>query len=413
VRILFLTQILPYPLDAGPKVKTWNVLSYLAGAGHQVTLVSFIRDAERAYLPVLSQVCSAVHPVPIHRSRLADIGYWLRSQVTRRPFLVERDNIAAMRNIVRRLLESERFDVVHADQLTMAQYALLAEGLPDQPRLVFDAHNAVWTVVERMKNTSPVFLKPFLALEASRVRRYEGTLIHRFDHSLAVTETDREALSQVAAEQGGTVDSSRINVIPISVDTASLQPVKRFEGSLNILTLGTLLYPPNADGIRWFAREVFPIIRNELPGASLTIIGKNPPQDFIQLSHQSSGAIDVTGYVPDLAPYLEKAGVMVIPVRAGGGMRVRILEAFSRGIPVVTTTVGLEGIDARVGEDVLVEDTAVGFASATIRLLENPALQGKIANNGRRLAETCYDGQVVLKRLDMIYSRATPEAVSS
>jgi glycosyltransferase involved in cell wall biosynthesis len=196
------------------------------------------------------------------------------------------------------------------------------------------------------------------------------------------------------------------------VDTASLQPVKRFEGSLNILTLGTLLYPPNADGIRWFAREVFPIIRNELPGASLTIIGKNPPQDFIQLSHQSSGAIEVTGYVPDLVPYLEKAGVMVIPVRAGGGMRVRILEAFSRGIPVVTTTVGLEGIDARVGEDVLVEDTAAGFASATIRLLQNPALQGKIANNGRRLAETCYDGQVVLKRLDTIYGTTASEAIS-
>ena len=137
-----------------------------------------------------------------------------------------------------------------------------------------------------------------------------------------------------------------IRVIPIAVDTAELQPVKRSPSSQHIVTLGTLHYPPNADGIRWFVDEVFPKITSRVPDASVTIIGKNPPADFLAFPDRYAGRIRVTGYVPELLPYLQEAAIMVVPVRAGGGMRVRILEAFAGGMPVVTTTVGLEGIDA-------------------------------------------------------------------
>jgi glycosyltransferase involved in cell wall biosynthesis len=147
------------------------------------------------------------------------------------------------------------------------------------------------------------------------------------------------------------------------------------------------------------------LIREQVPDVTLTVIGKNPPADFSSAAARSGGSIRVTGYIPDLTPYMEQAALMVIPVRAGGGMRVRILEAFARGIPVVTTTLGLEGIDAKPEQDVIVADTANTFSSAVIRLIGDQALQSQLARNGRRLAEAVYDRRIALQKLDLIYGQ--------
>lgn len=414
MQILFLTQILPYPLDAGPKVKTWNVLRYLVNRGNQVTLVSFIRPEERPYLNAVMDLCTQVHTVEIHRSRLADIRYWLRSHFSGRPFLIERDDMQEMRSLITKLLASEKIDVIHADQLTMSQFALLeqtssnSDGLSNSiPVRVFDAHNAVWTIVERMGQNAPIFLKAIAKLEADRIKNYEGMITTSFEHTLAVSESDSQALMEAAVAYNSDVIPNHIpiTIIPIAVNTHEIQPINRMAGSTNIITLGTLHYPPNADGIRWFIKEVFPIIKQQLPEATLTIIGKNPPNDFIQITRQKPESITVTGYVPDLTPYLEEAGVMVVPVRAGGGMRVRILEAFARGMPVVTTTIGIEGIEACPGEEVLIVDEPTEFADAVVNLIKDDELQDKLASKGRKLAETQYDWQVILKKMDKIYSR--------
>jgi glycosyltransferase involved in cell wall biosynthesis len=414
MHILFLTQVLPYPPDAGPKVKTWHVLRHLARKGYRVTLASFVRPEEKQYVPVLMEICDEVHPVPIHRSRIRDAGYWLRSNLTGRPFLVERDDLAEMRKLVARIIAEDQVDVIHSDQLSMAQFGFHGRTGLDTPRTgtgnrhmperIFDAHNAVWTIVERMKENAPLIVRPIASLEAARIKRYEGMLVSDFEYTLAVTEPDRAALEQAALPYA-TGNGDRITVVPIAVDTRELQPVLLNHGSKNILTLGTLHYPPNADGIRWFAKEVFPLVHARDPEVTLTIVGKNPPADFLQLQEIYPGSIEVTGYVEDLTPYFERAGCMVIAVRAGGGMRVRILEAFARGMPLVTTTVGLEGIDAQHGEQVLVEDSSEGFAGATLELLKNAELAGKLAQNGRRLAEEKYDWQVVLGKMDSIYEQ--------
>ncbi len=409
MRVLLLTQIIPYPPDAGPKVKTWHVLRYLADCGHEISLLSFVRPEEEAYVAHLRQICHAVHTVPIRRSRLHDVGYWLRSHITGRPFLIERDDLPRMRRAIRQILAAEKFDVIHADQLTMTQFALEA-GRGKRPFLIFDAHNAVWTITERMGESAPWFLKPVLELESRRIKRYEGMLVEKFDHTMVVIEPDSRAL--LAGVRGRATETlrQRISVIPIAVDTGQLQLVQRQLPSARIVTLGTLHYPPNADGIRWFLREVLPLVRQQIPEATLTIIGKNPPKDFLEAAGQNPDVVTVTGYVPDLQPYMEESAVMVVPVRAGGGMRVRILEAFARAMPVVTTTVGLEGIEATHGEEVLVADDPSAFAAATVQLLRNEDLQNRLAANGRLLATTLYDWQIVLKKMDQIYAQATEQS---
>lgn len=407
MHILFLTQILPYPPTSGPKVKTWHVLRYLAERGHKITLASFVRPEELPYIDTVEEVCSTVHAVPIRRSRVKDVSYFLRSLVSGRPFLVERDDLSEMRAVVNRVIQSESVDVIHADQLTMAQFAFpLEENGKKKPVTVFDAHNAVWTITERMKENAPFFLRPPLWLETKRIKQYEGMIVSDFHATLAVTEPDRVALlDAVHAYGNGRENIAPISVIPIAVDTRQIGPVERQGGSLNILTMGTLYYPPNADGIRWFVQEVFPRVREKMPKVTLTIVGKNPPRDFVRLSEDPQSGVTVTGFVEELDPYFAKSALMVIPVRAGGGMRVRILEAFARAMPVVTTTVGLEGIQAERGTEVLVEDAPESFAASVLNLLQDTELQSRLAANGRRLVETRYDWQVVLNELDKTYAR--------
>ncbi len=408
MRVLVLTQIIPYPPNAGPRVKTWHVLRYLVDQGHDVTLLSYVRQDELDYVPVLEQLCAAVHTVPIQRSKVRDVAYWIKSNITGRPFLIERDDLPEMRELVRSLLLNELFDVIHADQLTMTQFALEARQViaSKQPFIIFDAHNATWTIWERMRDTAAWFLKPVYRLEMDRIKKYEAMLTEQFDHTMVVIEQDKEALLQGNPNGLTTKIAQRISTIPIAVDTIELQPVQRQPESRNIMTLGSLHYPPNADGIRWFMNDVFPLIQKEVTDVTLTVIGKNPPSDFSQLADQSEGKIIITDYVPDLTPYMETATLMVVPVRAGSGMRVRLLEAFARAMPAVTTTIGLEGIDAKHGREIIVADDPLSFARATVDLLCDTRLQNQLAENGRLLAETQYDWRVVLKKMDAVYNEA-------
>ncbi len=407
MRILFLTQVLPYPPDAGPRIKTWHVLRYLAERGDEIVLASFVRPEEQKHLPVLQELCTEVYPIPTRRSRIKDALYFVKSLFTGRPFLVERDDIPAMRKLINQLLKDQEFELIHADQISMAQFAGQPQPGSHTPRRIFDAHNATWVLLERVAEGLPWYARGIVQMEARRMKRYEGQLIQSFDQTLAVTEIDRQALLQAA--ENHTVsphqEINKLQVIPIAVDTQQLAPVQRKPDSFNILTLGTLHYPPNADGIRWFMREVFPLVQSFVPEATLTVVGKNPPKDFFQFAEAAAGKITITGYVPELEPYLQKAALTVVPVLAGGGMRVRILEAFSRAMPVVTTTIGLEGIDAQPGKDVLVADQAKDFAQAVIQLLNDPTLQEQLAQNGRDLAIQHYDWQVVFRKIETLYNQ--------
>lgn len=404
MHILFLTQIVPYPPDAGPKVKTWHVLRYLLDRGDRVTLVSFVRSEEEKYLPTLQEQGLEVISIPMHRSRVKDVGYLIRSLLNGNSFLIERDNLSSYREAVQNQLNISTIDVIHADQLTMAQFATVKKG-ERQPVRIFDAHNAVYTIVSRMVENLPAIFRPFAQIEAKKVLNFEANTVRDFEHTLAVSEQDRNALlSAIPNPAERQMAAGKITVIPIAVDTQQLQPLKRQPDSKRIVTLGTLHYLPNADGIRWFLNEVFPLVLNQEPDAHLTIIGKNPPADFIEQASQNPDHVQVTGYVENLDPYFEASAMMVVPVRAGGGMRVRILEACARGMPLVTTTVGLEGIDAQDGREVLVRDTPDEFARAVVDLLRSSEDQARLATAGRLLAEIKYDWQIALKTMENIYS---------
>lgn len=392
MKVLLLTQVLPYPPDSGPKVKTLNVLKYLA-QHHQVTLVSFVRGDQSADVKQLERYCRAIHTVPMERAVAHDAVAMARSFLTGQPWMMVRDDRAAMRQLVDRVASETRFDIAHADQLNMAQYA----GRVKEARKILDAHNALWLLYKRLWQTmgdGPK--KTLLGRDWQLIKKYEGRICREFDAVLAVSEEDKAALEEAIGRR------SNIAVIPIAVDTDEAAYVNRLPEADHILHIGTMYWPPNIDGILWFIRDIYSRIRSQRPGVTFDVIGARPPQEIVETGKNGSG-INVTGYVDDPAPYLQKAGAMVVPLRSGGGMRVKILNALSQGLPIVTTALGCEGIAVEPGKHVLIADTPEEFARATLRLLEDKALATELGRNGRRLIQSTYDYRAACRPLEAVY----------
>lgn len=402
MRILFLSQLLPYPLDAGPKVRSYYVLSRLADAGHEVTLLAFTRESDTAEsLRHLEACCAAIHTVPMVRSRLRDVYHLGRSLLSGRPFLIARDDVPAMTDKVRQLAAGG-FDAIHADQLWMAPYALAGrEAAPDAPPLlVLDQHNAMALIPQRLaESEGGGWRAAFWRREAAAMRRYEPATCRRFDHVVWVTDEDRAAVALDAPAPAG----PRQHTIPICIDPEAEPSIGRAGRPHRVTFLGGLHWPPNADGVRWFASEVWPLVVEQVPDAVLTVIGKSPPAD-LWAAAKPGGRIDITGYVADPMPYLSETAVFVVPLRAGGGMRVKILDAWRWGLPVVSTTIGAEGIDYRDGHDLLLADDAAAFAAAVAKVCGDPALAGRLAAGGRATIRRAYDWRSVYRRWDDIYS---------
>jgi glycosyltransferase involved in cell wall biosynthesis len=396
MKVLFLSQVLPYPLNAGPKMRSYFVLRHLVQQ-HEVTLLTFVRDTDRVQdVAHLAQFCHAVYPVPMHRSRFNDARFLLQSLLSGQPFLILRDHVPAMAAEIERLCLLQQFDVIHADQLWMAQYALLAHTVSPQARLILDQHNAVHLIPHRLASeaTNPL-KKRFLAHEARALAAYETKICQQFDHVVWVTDQDRQAVAHLSDGSASRLTTS--TVIPICADVSQETPITPATTRSRITFLGGMHWPPNAEGILWFASQVFPQVHRELPDAILTVIGKDPPSGLKQ------PGIEVTDYVAELSPYLAETGVFIVPLHAGGGMRVKILDAWKWGLPVVSTTIGAEGIETRSGEDILIADTPSAFAQAVIRVLTDHTLAKRLGKAGRQTVADKYEWRAAYSAWDAVY----------
>jgi glycosyltransferase involved in cell wall biosynthesis len=397
MHILFLSQVLPYPLDAGPKMRSYYVLRHLSQK-HKVTLLTFVRDSDSAEsMAHLTEFCYAVHTVPMRRSRLRDARFLAQSLLTKNSFLIIRDELPAMMAKLQELASTQKFDVVHADQLWMVQYALAAKTVSPTSKLILDQHNAVYLIPQRLaESAANIVKKQFLNRESQAMAVFEADVCRRFDHVVWVTQEDHQAVSALPeAQANGLAPAS---IIPICGDPTRTKPVEKAANKKRITFLGGLHWPPNAEGIVWFAQHVFPQIRAQIPEAVLTIIGKNPPAGL------EGKGIDVTGYVDDPLPYLNETAAFVVPLHAGGGMRVKILDAWSWGLPTVSTTIGAEGIETQHEQNILIADTPADFAQAVLRVLKNPALAQQLEQGGRQTVIEKYNWRRIYPAWDDVYA---------
>lgn len=398
MNVLFLTQVLPYPLDAGPKLRAYYVLRYLAQR-HAVTLVSFTRpDDSAAAVAHLRSFCAAVHTTPMVRSPLRTLGAGARAMATGESVVITRDAVAAMRRVLARVMQRTPVDLVHADQTSMVQYALwAARQQQPRPALVVDAHNALFQVFRRLAAQANNPMKGhLLAWEARRLEAYERRVYAGFDQAVFVTDVDRALF-----------DLPHAHVIPICGEVAEAVPRQR--AALQAGFVGTLFWPPNAEGVGWLLDEVWPAVREQAPAATFVAAGKQPPAALARRAETLPG-VRVPGYVADLAPLLAECALLVVPLHAGGGMRVKIVDGWGWGLPMVSTTVGAEGLAYTAGDHLLIADDAPSFAAAMVRLLRDPALGARLAEAGRRHAAEHYDWRRVYPVWDEVYGAALEQA---
>jgi polysaccharide biosynthesis protein PslH len=412
-------------------MRTWQVLKYLYERGHQVILASFVSPQEEGYVQFLWQVCSGVYTVPVENWFLRSSTAYLRGAISGRPFLIERNAHKEMQTIVNEILDSGQVDFIHIQQLSMAQYVFshldIKTGTRPEtaenrewklrayhlPVLILDVNQAEWLIIERMSRAVPRVLRPFFALEAKRIKRYEGILIGHVDHVISSTDKTVEKLLEARASvadqsmKTGKIALERQNnpfsVIQNGLDLSEFPLSARLPGSKMILSMGSFNNPAFSDGIAWFLQDAFPQILQIIPEARFVVAGKNPPIDLLNLVGQHSGAVAFTRDDSDLVEYLNASALTVFPLRSGRGFRKYILEALAYGIPVISTSIGLEGIEVHPGQDVLLADTPTKFIEEVIRLLLDESLQSQLSRAGRKLVESRYEWQAVLADLDGIY----------
>jgi glycosyltransferase involved in cell wall biosynthesis len=329
----------------------------------------------------------------------------MKSLMTGVPIVAARDETAAMMGATRDAVSEFRPHVVHADQLSMAGYGQLASGWADRrPASVLDEHNAIYQLARRIAATETNALRRAVAArEARAFVRYETEMCSAYDRIFTVTAEDRDHLLALLPPELRETFASRFTVVPICVDPDQVPVVQReCGGPPTILHLGTMFWPPNIAGVLWFAREALPIIHRALPDARFVIVGKNPPEEVLALT--SDPRIEVTGYVADPTPYLASADAFVVPLLAGGGMRVKILDAWLWGVPIVSTPIGAEGIAVEEGDNLLLGEDASTFANAVLALLQDVALNQRLRIQGRGWVESHYAWQNVYQRVDEVYA---------
>ena len=415
LNILLLTQVLPYPLVGGPKIRAYYMLRHLAQQ-HEVTLVSFVRpDDDAQAIAHLRDFCYAVHTVPISRSLTKNALSLLNSLLSQQPIVIIRDRIRRMEKKIEALVEEKAFDVIHADQTSMAQYALFARAVhraAQRPCILLDQHNALYLVVGRQaKNERGHLRRALWQREAKLLARYEAELCCEFDEILTVSSEDRDALLRLLPDGTAAQRRDHFTIIPICVDPSKQPIVAHQDMGPRIVHLGTMFWPPNVEGVLWFVAEILPRVLKAVPDTTFVIAGKNPPPVVQALAAPGSPLaehVEVSGFVEDPQPLLAGSRVFVVPLLAGGGMRVKIIDAWQRGLAVVSTSIGAEGIKTQPGENILLADDPLLFADAVIRVLTERDLAAKLRMNGRSWVEQQYDWRQVYKGVDAIYERLHP-----
>jgi glycosyltransferase involved in cell wall biosynthesis len=401
MKILFLTPQFPYPPRQGTALRNYHLIEALAGR-HAVSILSFLepdRPADPAKWGPLPELCQGIVPVPIpprpHARRLRDL------LLTRQPDMALRLWSDAFADQLADWLKSEPFDVVQIEGIELAAYVPLVERIAPGSLVVFDDHNAEYVLQQRAFETDLRLPRRWHAAAYSfvqwkRLRRFEAATCRRVDQVIAVSGADRAALEKL-------VGGLQVEVIPNCIDTAAYRApyLGPRVPAFTALFTGKMDFRPNVDAALWFGREIWPRVKAGQPGASWGIVGRTPHPRLDVLREDPS--ITIVGEVPEIPPYLAAAELYVIPLRMGGGTRFKLLEAMAAGTPVVSTTVGAEGVPVQSGRELLVADSAAEFAAAVLRLLRDPTLGHELSTAARKLVTERFDWRVVLGDLEHIY----------
>ena len=380
MKILHLLPYLPTPANFGGALRVYHILKHLV-ANHDVTVAGFCEHGDlekfKTAFPELKGKMHLMHRWWEKYHRL----HQLRSFFTPHSYWYNWPKSKKFEQMVRRLVQEQSFDVIISEFPTMGHF-----DIPGSAIRILDAHNVEFDNFRRMSMIKGDPLrKIFYTREYNKSYQEEVEAFNRHDAIFVTSQRDGELIKQEAP----TPDRY---VIPNGVEMSYFLPNKVTPDPYTMVFTGSMDYLPNNEGIMYFLEEIFPIIKNQVPQAKVYIVGKNPPQ---VLRDYASDSVIITGFVDDVRPYVDRAQLFVVPLNMGSGTRLKVLEAFSMQKPVVSTSIGCEGLEVDDDIHLLVRDEPAAFAEAVIQLFEDQEHQQRLVTNGYQLVEEKYDWSVV------------------
>lgn len=392
MRILWVKAGKLLPVDTGGKIRSYNILRHLAH-NHEISLLSYYGGARdttyegeiQRELPGAQTIYTAALDGSFVAQSLAYLGRLSDSA----PFAVSKFTHPEVQRVVALGLKENRFDVAVCDFLSASQ------NFPEHlatPTVLFQ-HNVESALWQRMASTESNPVKRLAyQMEARKMSRYEGQALSRFHHVIAVSEHDRQQMLVMDPNCG-------ITVVPTGVDTQKYGVAPpALANPPRIVFTGSMDWEPNIDAVTYFCQDIFPAVLAEFPSAVFQIVGRHPHSRVKELA---SASVEVTGTVPSVGEYLRAATIVVVPLRIGGGTRLKIFEAMAMGKALVSTSIGAEGLDVKSGRDLILADDAATLAQAITLLLRDSALRRRYEEAAPKLAGQ-YDWSKIAERFAQV-----------
>jgi glycosyltransferase involved in cell wall biosynthesis len=395
LRVLFVTHLFPYPPADGGRIGFFNPLKYLSRR-MEIVLVSF-RDSEPdEFVHEMKRYCLdvKVHTVP----QSPYVGL-LRGMFADPPGSYAKYLDKKFARLVQNTARQWKVNLAEFQCLHTAEYRSWVDGIP----IILRGHNVDYKLWERQAEyANSIWERIYVSRVAPRVKAYEARVAPEFERCIMVSEADANHLREIAP-------TARIEAIPSGVDTEYFLPDPNTqEESFSIVMTGGFAWQPKQHNLRVLLTEVYPRIKARVPNVTVSVVGKGAPSELRQLANSIPG-VTMTGEVPDVRPYVHKAALAINYVESGGGIALKVLEAMAMRKPVLSTSLGCEGIKVRHGEDVFLADGAESFAEAAVLLLQSNGIRQRIAEGGHRLVRQTYAWDRLAERFEDCYAAVLSE----
>jgi len=394
MKILWVKSDFLHPTERGGQIRTLETLRRLHQR-HEIHYVAYENAAFPEGLARASEYATRAYPlehhVPSHRSPAfaAQVAAGLFAAL---PVAISRYRSAAMTAKIAELTRTLGCDRLVCD------FAAPAANIPNLGDWIVFQHNVETMIWRRHHESAPDPLRKFyFGLQANRMFAFERHVCTQAGHIIAVSREDAETMRQLFG-------ATRISHVPTGVDTERFVPPPASPAVADLVFIGAMDWMPNMDGIRYFVREILPLVRRRRPEVTLAIVGRTPPPAIEALAADDP-KITVTGTVPDVRPYLWGAQVSIVPLRIGGGTRLKIYEAMAARVPVVSTPIGAEGLEVRDPENIRLADGPESFAGACVELLEDSAARARLAAAGAELVTSRFSWEMVSRAFEEILER--------
>ena len=392
------------PLDTGGKIRSFNVARELARR-HDVTVFTFYPRMSEDPHSRLGEIFHRVECLPVDlpdRAALTDMLAYAVNALTIYPYQMRKYCRPQVRTRLRQALRQHPYDVILCDYLLTAGVLPFDLGIPT----VIFTHNVEAVIWYRQYSVSRNLLWKAIAWREYRtLDRMERRLTHLADHILTVSDADRETFLRF-------LPAKKVTTVPTGVDLGYFQPSCSQPRAHSLVFTGSMDWLPNEDAMEYFCSEILPLIRKRIPNVTLQIVGRKPTRKVAALKERYPN-VEVTGAVDDVRRYVHESSVYIVPLRIGGVTRIKIFEAMAMGMPIVSTTIGAEGLPVSHGENIVLADDPVEFADRTADLLMDPVARCRIGSAARTLVESRYSWQAVTDIVDDVLRRVAGHHGSS